>query len=465
MVASRETIALVDACVGGGDDRGGARPAPSRSSARPAVFAVRRGLRVTLPRASGPTGRHGDERHGRARGASPRASTGDAASTPSTTPPPRSRAARRRASAVGSQEGDDDRARRPGRSSDAPTTARRRSDRSGSVTSSRSASTGGTSAARRAGSAAARTLTSVPTSTDTTSVNPSSGTRPVSCMPTAAQHRAQDAPRARARPRRRAPRPTTPTIAACSTIEENTCSGDAPTARSSASSRVRWRTHMEKVLAMMNAPTNSEIPANTSRNVVMNPRTVRMFAVASLAHLVAGHRLAPGSVDAAATGAIRSTSCCSVSPSAACTEIVATVPSGAKAASRSRCRRRRRSRRPAPTPSPISPTTRHGPQLAADHDARSRRRAPGPDARSVADSTAISSAPAGAPARDHVRGPVPRVVGEPEAGRLRALHGGAVGAHEHQRTLQRRAAPRRRRRPASSSVDERERDAGCACPG
>ena len=48
---------------------------------------------------------------------------------------------------------------------------------------------------------------------------------------------------------------------------------DAPSARSSASSRLRWATRIEKVLMMRKIPTTRATPAKTSRNVVMKPRT------------------------------------------------------------------------------------------------------------------------------------------------------------------------------------------------
>ena len=177
MVASCVTIALVDAWVVAAITAAAPTSAMPIMSA-PAVFAVRRGLRITLPRASRPTGRHrtngqastpeGPAREHRRRGEH---AEHDAR--------PRRRRARAPAwSAVGSSSATHDR----GDPGDHRARRRRprgaRSERSGSATSSRIASTGGTSAARRAGSAAASTLTSVPTSTETTSVNPSSGTSP-----------------------------------------------------------------------------------------------------------------------------------------------------------------------------------------------------------------------------------------------------------------------------------------------
>ena len=48
----------------------------------------------------------------------------------------------------------------------------------------------------------------------------------------------------------------------------------APTARSRASSRVRWATSIENVLKMMNTPTSTLMKAKTSRKTLMKPRRV-----------------------------------------------------------------------------------------------------------------------------------------------------------------------------------------------
>ena len=164
MVASWATIALVDACVVAAMTAAAPTSAMPIMSA-PAVFAVRRGLRVTLPRASLPTGRQPVNGTASTRRI-PRARTGDAASTPITTAPAPYPSIAPAWSPVGSSSAATTVAT-PTSTSAPPTIARRRSERSGTVTSSRRASTGGTSAARRAGRAAASTLTSVPTSTDT----------------------------------------------------------------------------------------------------------------------------------------------------------------------------------------------------------------------------------------------------------------------------------------------------------
>jgi hypothetical protein len=58
---------------------------------------------------------------------------------------------------------------------------------------------------------------------------------------------------------------------ASATTDSRTCRREAPTARSSASSRVRWATRIEKVFQMIRAPTSSEIAAKPRRPVVKKP--------------------------------------------------------------------------------------------------------------------------------------------------------------------------------------------------
>ena len=53
---------------------------------------------------------------------------------------------------------------------------------------------------------------------------------------------------------------------------------EAPSVRSIPNSRVRWATVIENVLKIRNAPTNTEIPAKTSRNVVRKPKPSLMSA-------------------------------------------------------------------------------------------------------------------------------------------------------------------------------------------
>ena len=85
------------------------------------------------------------------------------------------------------------------------------------------------------------------------------------------------------------PMPTTepirPTTDASSSTERATCRRLAPIARSSASSRLRWATRIEKVLTMRKAPTVSATPAKTSRKVLTNDRasSIRFEARAAAA--------------------------------------------------------------------------------------------------------------------------------------------------------------------------------------
>jgi hypothetical protein len=55
-----------------------------------------------------------------------------------------------------------------------------------------------------------------------------------------------------------------------------TCRLVAPTARRSATSRVRWAMTIEKVLKMMNEPTKRAMTANTSKNVLKKAMLSRM---------------------------------------------------------------------------------------------------------------------------------------------------------------------------------------------
>jgi hypothetical protein len=66
--------------------------------------------------------------------------------------------------------------------------------------------------------------------------------------------------------------PTTPSASPSPITERMTCPREAPSVRSSANSRIRWVTVIEKVLKMMKAPTNSEMPAKASSAVVRKLR-------------------------------------------------------------------------------------------------------------------------------------------------------------------------------------------------
>ncbi len=179
------------------------------------------------------------------------------------------------------------------------------------------ASTGGVRAARRAGTAAATTLTSVPVTTETATVKPSSGMLPDISMPNRPNtSRSTDTrPTPAATP---STEPSTPTTTACTRIDTNTCVGEAPIARSMANSRCRWRTLIWKVLAMMKAPTKSAMPAKTSRNVEMKPSTDSISARLSARSCSPVTTSASSSAARSPTASrTSSTSCSSLTPSSA----------------------------------------------------------------------------------------------------------------------------------------------------
>ncbi len=126
------------------------------------------------------------------------------------------------------------------------------------------AATGGIFAARRPGSQAASMVTRTPTARAARTVpgvmtrGPSGTVAP--SVPISDRSPAP-MPTPAARPVTAA---TTPTTNASMRTERVTCRREAPTARSRASSLVRWATSMVKVLAMMNVPTKSAMPAKTS---------------------------------------------------------------------------------------------------------------------------------------------------------------------------------------------------------
>ena len=88
--------------------------------------------------------------------------------------------------------------------------------------------------------------------------------------------------------------PTTPTMAASPSTELSTWPREAPSARSRASSRARCPMSIEKVLTMMNAPTNRATPAKTRRKVVKKPRPCWTASSLSASTVGAGHGLGGG---------------------------------------------------------------------------------------------------------------------------------------------------------------------------
>jgi len=85
---------------------------------------------------------------------------------------------------------------------------------------------------------------------------------------------------------------SSPTMPASASTDRKICRRLAPRIRSSASSRVRWPTMMEKVLKMVKPPTNREMKAKTRRAVEKNPKRL----VDRTGRLV-GHRLTADDLD------------------------------------------------------------------------------------------------------------------------------------------------------------------------
>ncbi len=125
--------------------------------------------------------------------------------------------------------------------------------------------------ARRAGLMADTTVTPTPTTSAATTVRDSNTSDPVGRVMPKPDKRASS-PMAASTP---SPSPTRdarmPRMVASNKTERNTWRRLAPTIRSRANSRVRWPTMIEKVLKMVNPPTNSEMKANTSSAVEKNP--------------------------------------------------------------------------------------------------------------------------------------------------------------------------------------------------
>ena len=117
-------------------------------------------------------------------------------------------------------------------------------------------------------------MTSVPTSSATIAVRASN------TVPEAGSSRSIDSkmalspaarPKPAASPMIDAP---SPRASASISTEPSTWRRAAPTMRSIANSRVRWATVIESVLKIVNAPTRTATPPNTSRTVRMMPMNV-----------------------------------------------------------------------------------------------------------------------------------------------------------------------------------------------
>ncbi|GIV00261.1 MAG: hypothetical protein KatS3mg014_1876 [Actinomycetota bacterium] len=366
------------------------------TSARPimsaeAVAAVRLGLRIAFSRPSRAgipspaTGRP-------SRRAAGRATSGERLATPRNT---------RAAPAPTSSAALDDAPERPYPSGSRPPTVtavpsatrRRNEPPDGVARPSRSASTGATRPARRAGTTDATRVTAVPARSDTTTVRG----RTWSPVP------GRSTPKASSRTRRPAPMPTPaptptaearrPTIPASSSTDAVTWRRVAPSARSSASSRVRCAVTMEKVLAITNEPTKREIPAKTRSAVRKNPSA----SLNASAFSSATEALVTASSPFGNTAWIRSRSSSAGTPSAASTLMASYTPTLSK---RSCAVRRSKKASVAParlsaSPKPAIPTISNSPGGPVN---RIRTRSPSSRswARAVAASIATSSGPSGA---------------------------------------------------------------------
>ena len=130
----------------------------------------------------------------------------------------------------------------------APATARRREVADRSTATSRSAARGATREARTAGARLATSVTTTPTARAIATVLVSRASGEAGVVSPMASIRAS---RPRASPMPAAMPPTEasrPTASASAVTEPSTWTRDAPSARRSADSRVRWATRIEKVL-------------------------------------------------------------------------------------------------------------------------------------------------------------------------------------------------------------------------
>ena len=134
---------------------------------------------------------------------------------------------------------------------------------------SRSAATGGTRVARHAGIRPAISVTSVPTSIETTIVR-LANTVPASGSARSIERKIASRPFATPKPTASpASEASSPIASASSSTEPRTCRRMAPTIRSSPNSRERWATVIESVLKIVNAPTKIATKPNTSSTVRM----------------------------------------------------------------------------------------------------------------------------------------------------------------------------------------------------
>ncbi len=177
------------------------------------------------------------------------------------------------------------------------------------------AATGGILAARRAGSQAASIVTSTPTANAAATAVGETISGPAGVFAPKADI-AERSPVASPSPRAK---PTTdasaPTTSASSSTERLTWRREAPTARISASSLVRWATSMVKVLEIRKMPTKSAIAAKASSTWL----SVLRLSSIILAWSSASSSPVWASAPSGSSGFTASSSCCSDAPAAAVT--------------------------------------------------------------------------------------------------------------------------------------------------
>ncbi len=168
-----------------------------------------------------------------------------------------------------------------------PITARTIDDPERSTSTSRRAASGATRLAFNAGVRLATSVTAIPTTNEAMTVPWSSESADVGMPnPTASSKalRPLASPRPATSPM---PDATMPTINDSTTTAVSTWRRDAPRARSSADSRVRWATTIDSVLWIVKVATSSATPANTSRNTSKKSRKSAAMSASSSAVSVA----------------------------------------------------------------------------------------------------------------------------------------------------------------------------------
>jgi hypothetical protein len=130
--------------------------------------------------------------------------------------------------------------------------------------------------ARRAGDSVDTSVTTMPTTIDTTMVRVAMTLSPDGSSKPTALNSSRRPVATRMPSASPAMLPRIPSTSPSLRTERRTWPREAPRVRSRANSRARWATVIEKVLKMMNAPTNREIPAKASRAVFRKPRSSRI---------------------------------------------------------------------------------------------------------------------------------------------------------------------------------------------